>query len=73
MKNSIKKIIILFFLLAAPVVMSNVIADNPQSPGGNPSGGVPIDGGASIVIAASAIYGARKARKALKTKKDEIN
>ena len=73
MKNSIKKIIILFFLMLAPIVMSNVLADDPQSPGGNPAGGTPIDGGASIVIAASALYGARKARKAVKIKKDEIN
>ena len=58
--------------MVAPVVMSNVLADDPQSPGGNPAGGTPIDGGASLIIAASAIYGARKAHKASKIKKDEI-
>ncbi|MFZ4399182.1 MAG: PID-CTERM protein-sorting domain-containing protein [Bacteroidales bacterium] len=62
MKNSFKKIIILFFLMVAPVVMSNVLADDPPSPGGNPAGGTPLDGGVSLLIAASAIYGAKKSK-----------
>ncbi|MFZ4741473.1 MAG: PID-CTERM protein-sorting domain-containing protein [Bacteroidales bacterium] len=61
MKNSIKKIIVLFFLMVAPIVMSNVLADNPPSPGGSPVG-TPIDGGVSLLIAAGAIYGAKKSK-----------
>lgn len=62
MKNSFKKIIVLFFLMVAPIVMSNVLADNPPSPGGSPVGGTPIDGGVSLLIAAGAIYGAKKSK-----------
>jgi len=61
MKNSLKKIIVLFFLMVAPIVMSNVLADNPPSPGGSPVG-TPIDGGVSLLIAAGAVYGAKKSK-----------
>ena len=73
MKNSIKKIIVLFFLMVAPIVMSNVLADNPPSPGGSPVG-TPIDGGVSLLIAAGAIYGAKKSKifNINKKKKNEI-
>jgi hypothetical protein len=61
MKNSFKKIIVLFFLMVAPVLMNTVLADNPPSPGGSPVG-TPIDGGVSLLLAASAIYGVKKAK-----------
>ena len=75
MKNSIKKLIVFFFLMVAPIVMSNVLADNPPSPGGSPVGGTPLDGGASLLIAASAIYGAKKVKafKSNRMKKNELN
>ena len=76
MKYTIKKVIVLLFLIISPVLMSNALADDqPPQPGNSPVGqtdpvgdgnGAPIDGGASILITMSAIYGAKKINKSLK-------
>jgi len=75
MKNTIKKIIVMFFLMVSPILISNVLADDPPTPGqglpgggggtpvgqGQPvGGGAPIDGGLSILLALGAIYGGKK-------------
>ena len=76
MKNSIKKIIVFLFLITSPVLTNYVLADDqPPHPGnspvgqGNPVGngnGAPIDGGLSILITMSAIYGVKKINKSFK-------
>lgn len=59
MKNTIKKIIVMFFLIVSPILISNVLADDPPGPGqGLPGGGggspvgqpgaQPVGGGAPI-------------------------
>ncbi len=76
MKNTIKKVIIMFFLMVSPILISSVLADDPPAPGqgagsgGSPvggaggaipvGGGAPIDGGLSILLAMGAIYGGSK-------------
>jgi hypothetical protein len=84
MKNTIKKIIVMFFLMIAPILMSNVLADDPPGPGtgaggGTPvgapgagpvGGGAPIDGGFGILLAMGAIYGGSKVYKAINRKKE---
>jgi len=82
MKYTIKKVIVLLFLVMSPVLMSNVLADEqPPQPGNNPVGqtgpvgggnGAPIDGGVSVLITMSAIYGIKKINKSLK-KQTEIS
>jgi hypothetical protein len=59
MKNTIKKIIVMFFLMVSPILISSVLADDPPMPGtgtgpggsggGSPVGtGSPVGGGAPI-------------------------
>ncbi|MFZ4400376.1 MAG: hypothetical protein ACOYO1_10105 [Bacteroidales bacterium] len=80
MKNSIKKIIVLLFLISSPILSNNLVADEqPPHPGdspvgqGNPVGnGAPIDGGLSIFITMSAIYGVKKINNSYK-KQAEIS
>jgi|DewCreStandDraft_4_1066084.scaffolds.fasta_scaffold79240_2 hypothetical protein len=82
MKNTIKKIILMFFLMVSPILISNVLADDPPGPGqglpggggGSPvgqgtpvGGGAPIDGGFSILLAMGAIYGGSKIYKVIRT------
>ncbi len=74
MKKSMRKLFIILFLIASPLVINSVLADDPPSPGGSPlaggggagpvggqpGGNSPIDGGLSILIALGAAYGAKK-------------
>lgn len=42
MKNTIKKIIVMFFLMVSPILISSVLADDPPAPGPGNSGGSPV-------------------------------
>ena len=82
MKKSIKKLFIVLFLIASPLVINNVLADDPPNPGGSPigvgggagpvggqtGGNSPIDGGLSILIALGAAYGSKKVYQIRKVK-----
>jgi hypothetical protein len=83
MKNTFKKIIVLFFLMVSPLLIGSVFADEPPAPGtgaggGSPvgapgagpvGGGAPIDGGFSILLVMGAIYGGSKVYKAISWEK----
>ena len=78
-KKVLKKVTLLFMLVALPTVM--VLAqDGPPDPGDGGGGdpGVPIDGGISLLAAAGIAYGAkvvharRKAKQAEKTPAVEV-
>ena len=68
MKKIIRSIIVVVFLLATPIFMSNVFADAPPDPGGGGpgtgdlpvGGGAPIGGGLIIMLALGAAYGSKK-------------
>ena len=68
MKKIIRSIIVVVFLLATPIFMSNVFADAPPDPGGGGpgtgdlpvGGGAPIGGGLIIMLALGAVYGGKK-------------
>ncbi len=54
-----------FLLLGALLTLSFYAAAGPGFPGGGgsaPDGEVPIDGGASLLVGAAALYGVRKLR-----------
>ncbi|RLD62297.1 MAG: hypothetical protein DRJ05_00750 [Bacteroidetes bacterium] len=68
MKKIIRSIIVVIFLLATPIFMSNSFADAPPDPGGGGpgtgdlpvGGGAPIGGGLIIMLALGAAYGSKK-------------
>ena len=81
MKNTIKKVIVMVFLMVCPLLISSVLSQTePPLPGenggspvgsgmGGPVGGsAPIDGGLSILLAMSAMYGLKKVYKIRKLK-----
>lgn len=74
MKKQLRYLLMLVFVVFGTVVYSQ--GDPPEDPGGNPGGNppvdgtdVPIDGGAVLLLAAGAAYGAKKLRD--KKKKEE--
>jgi len=66
MKTNIRKLILIFLFIVAPVSMLMADDPGPPSPGGDPTGsggqpiGAPIDGGLSILLAMGAAYGGIK-------------
>ena len=50
-----------FLLLAAFLFAANIAVAQPGDPGGDPD--VPIDGGIGFLVAAGALYGARRLHK----------
>ena len=68
MKNIIKRS---FFALSFLFVSSIALAQNPDDPGGNPDEGIPIDGGISLLIGGSILYGAKKLKEKYKAENDQ--
>ena len=82
MKNSMRKLVIILFLIVSPLVINTVLADDPPAPGGSPvlggggagpvggqpGGNSPIDGGLSIFIALGLAYGSKKVYQIRKVK-----
>ena len=79
-KKIMKKVSLLFMLLALPTIMVLAQDEDPPPPGDGGGGdpGVPIDGGISLLAAAGIAYGAkvvharRKAKQAEKTPAVEV-
>lgn len=69
---SFKKVICLFsFLISGLLVQAQPQEIDPLDPGGPQSGGVPVDGGLALLLAAGAGYGAKKAYDFRKKSKKE--
>ena len=60
---SVKKYFLLIAMVIGSAVVTNAQPGGPgeEDPGGPQSGGVPLDGGLALLVAAGAGYGAKKA------------
>ena len=67
---SVKKYFLLIILVVCSAVVTNAQPGGPgeEDPGGPQSGGVPVDGGLALLLAAGAGYGAKKAYEYKKNK-----
>ncbi len=62
MKNKLRRIVCYIAILMIAIPLT-VRADNPPDFDGDPGIPTPIDGGASLLVGAAAVYGARKLKR----------